>query len=366
MKTGPKISIVTACFNAVKTIEQTIQSVINQTYENIEYIIVDGASTDGTIDVIRKYEDKIDIIISEGDKGIYDAFNKGANVATGDYIQYLNADDYLATSDVIEGISWFLTKKSNPVLVYGGILMVDEVTDYKIIRNQSVSTSEIQQGKMIPHPATFVRRDILLLTGLFDTQYSIAADYDLICKIFSDYESSIYYYPQLITFFRIGGLSNAFKNRERVKKEVQAIVKKHYNHEINNTLQESNEGYYKKWIEKQIFENKSIANLLIEKNIDKVALWGTGELAIMIYKDLTNKGLKVLFFIDNNEERQGLIMNNTPVLSPKSLKENYIELDCIIMSFEGRHEDSVLQQISGYNMRSDLMLYSWRHLVREL
>ena len=98
----PKISIITVSYNAVATIEQTILSVINQTYENIEYIIIDGGSTDGTIDIIKKYKDKISYWVSEQDNGIYDAMNKGIDVATGDYIQFLNADDCLVNKEIIK------------------------------------------------------------------------------------------------------------------------------------------------------------------------------------------------------------------------------------------------------------------------
>src|SRR5690606_23758859 len=109
---------------------QTIQSVLDQTYENIEYIIVDGASTDGTMDVVEKYRDRIDVVVSEKDRGVYDAFNKGVGLATGDYILFLNSDDYFYGADVIELLSDFIVTKNYPVGVYGDIFMLNDQTGF--------------------------------------------------------------------------------------------------------------------------------------------------------------------------------------------------------------------------------------------
>ncbi|MGG2084588.1 glycosyltransferase [Lysinibacillus pakistanensis] len=366
MSEKSKISIITACYNAEKTIEQTIQSVINQSYNNIEYIIVDGASTDGTMDIVRKYEKQIDIIISEPDKGIYDAFNKGAKNATGEYVQYLNADDYLMSSDVLDEVSSFLYKNRNAVLVYGGILIENEDTGYKLLRNKKFTFKDIQEGRMIPHPATFLRRDILLEMGLFDTQYCIASDYDLICKVYMKYNDSILYYPKLIATFRTGGMSSDFKNKEKVSAETQAIINKYFGDNKYEIPKIDNEAFLKKWIEKELFEDKSIGDLLVKRKINNVALWGTGELSVILFKELKSKGIDILYYIDNDKEKQNLVMNSVPIMYPEYLKEHYKDIDCIIMSFEGRHEESVLRQIDSYYLPSELLIYSWRDLIKEL
>ena len=366
MSNGPKISIITACYNAEKTIEQTIQSVVNQTYDNIEYIIVDGASTDGTMDIVRKYEEQVDIIISEPDEGIYDAFNKGAKVATGDYIQYLNADDYLIADDVINGVSIFIKNNNNPVLVYGGILIINEDTGYKRLRNKQFMLVDIQRGEMIPHPATFLNRDILLEMELFDTQYVIAADYNLICKVYKKYSDSILHHSKIISAFRVGGISSDFKNKKRVSIEVKKVVSHHFKNHSYEVQEISNESFLKKWLEKKLFESIGIGDVLKKKNIGTVTLWGTGELSVMIFKELCNKGINVLFYIDNNKEKHNLTMNNIPIMPPEYLKEHYSEIDCMIMSFEGRHEESVLKQIEAYNLPTELFIYSWRDLVIQL
>ncbi|MCK1986507.1 glycosyltransferase [Lysinibacillus fusiformis] len=366
MSKGPKISIITACYNAEKTIEQTIKSVINQTYDNIEYIIVDGASTDGTLDIVRKYEGQIDVIISEEDKGVYDAFNRGAKLASGEYILYLNADDYIISNDVIEGVSNFIKDNNNPILLYGGVLVVNECTGQKFGVNKKVTFVEIQDGMMIPHQATFLSRNVLFEMGLFNEKYSIAADYDLLCKVYKKYNDCVVYYSKIISVFRAGGISSDFKNKEKLNKEKKDILDRHFISHKYEMKQTSNEEFLKKWIEKGLFEGKTIGNLLVIKNIKRVVLWGTGELSLILFKELSTKGIDVLFYVDNDKEKHNLEMNNIPILSPEYLKMNNIEIDCIIMSFEGRHEVSVRKQIETYNLPKELLIYSWRELVMDL
>ncbi len=366
MSKGPKISIITACYNAEKSIEQTIQSVISQTYDNIEYIIVDGASTDGTMDIVRKYKGQIDVIISEADKGVYDAFNKGAKIATGDFIQYLNGDDYLISNDAISKMGNFIRENRDIALIYGGIMFVNEDTGHKYQLNRKFTFEDIQDGKMIPHPATFISRDVLLEMEIFNDKYSIAADYDLICKVYKKYYSRILFYPEMISVFRTGGISSDFKNKEKVSAEVKNILEHHFEEHSYKIQKINNEAFFKKWIEKGIFENKSMGDLLAEKNIKNVTLWGTGELSVMIYKELCNKGINTLFYIDNDKDKHHLEMNNVAIFSPEHLKENYRKIDCIIMSFEGRHEESVRKQIETFNLPIGLPVYSWRDLVMEL
>ncbi len=128
-----KVSIITAVYNGVKTIEACIKSVLNQTYQNIEYIVIDGGSTDGTLDVIRRYKDKIAKVVSEPDKGIYDALNKGIKIATGEVIGFLHADDVYANNKVIETVSHEM-KSHNIDSCYGDLLYVDKNNTDKIIR----------------------------------------------------------------------------------------------------------------------------------------------------------------------------------------------------------------------------------------
>lgn len=203
MKTKPLISIITVSFNTVNTIEQTILSVINQTYPNIEYIIIDGGSTDGTIEIIKKYADKISYWISEPDKGIYDAMNKGALKATGDYIQYLNASDRISTNKTIENIISNMPINA-PDIIYGDIIMEKSFGTFHLAPK---SLSNFKTTFPIFHPSTWMKTS-LLLKHKFDSSFKIAADFKLFRELY--YENCRFYYvPIIFTVFEaIEGVSS--------------------------------------------------------------------------------------------------------------------------------------------------------------
>jgi glycosyltransferase involved in cell wall biosynthesis len=174
----PLISVVTVVYNGGRYLEQTILSIINQTYENIEYIIVDGGSSDGTLDIIRKYDDRIDYWVSEPDKGIYDAMNKGINLARGELIGLLNADDYYEP-DAAEAI--VDTYRADPCqqVLYGNTFFLQEALN---LRYKSYASMKYWRGMCFSHQAMFVHRDIYRSLGPYDTGLRIAADYDFVVK----------------------------------------------------------------------------------------------------------------------------------------------------------------------------------------
>jgi len=202
-----KISVITASYNSVKTIEQTIQSVVGQTYENIEYIIIDGGSIDGTVDIVKKYEDKIAYWVSEPDKGIYDAFNKGVQVATGDYIQFLGSDDYFCEETTIEKIVQQLGDEvdilSTCAWEVDGIMCIQHY-----LSNAHASDKKQFSGKMIPHPGLFVRREVLEQYA-FDTSYRIAADYLFFLSCYYDSKIRFKYIDLPTVFFSMDGVSSS-------------------------------------------------------------------------------------------------------------------------------------------------------------
>lgn len=174
----PLVSIITVVFNGQKHLEQTIQSVINQTYDNVEYIIMDGGSTDGTLEIIEKYEDKIDYWVSEPDEGIYDAMNKGISLAQGDIIGLINSDDYYLSNTIKDIVKVML--ESNVSIIYGDINMLprDSGSELKVRKS---SAKKLLFGMSLNHPATFVRRKIYMETR-YDTAYKMAADYDFLLR----------------------------------------------------------------------------------------------------------------------------------------------------------------------------------------
>lgn len=218
----PKFSIITVCFNSEKTIEDTLLSVISQTYSNIEYIVIDGKSTDETLAIINKYKDNIATIVSEKDNGFYDAINTGINYATGEYVAILNSDDFYLSTTVIEDIvNLFI--KSNADAVYGDLQYVDRFDTNTITRNW-ISKNYVEgmfyKGWMPPHPAFFVKKSCYDKFGKFNLQLKSAADYELMLRFIHVNKIKVAYLPQVLIKMRVGGMSNSsIWNRIKANRE---------------------------------------------------------------------------------------------------------------------------------------------------
>ncbi|MEA2041203.1 MAG: glycosyltransferase family 2 protein [Bacteroidota bacterium] len=204
------ISIITASYNSEQTIETAIQSVLSQTYKNIEYIVVDGNSNDGTYEKILKYRDDIHTVIHEPDDGIYDALNKGIEAATGDFVGFLHADDVFASPSVTAQIAELINVRKADA-VYGDLQYVKKENTAKVIRfwkSGEFSFRKLYYGWMPPHPTFFLRRAIYLKYGVYDKSYRIAADYELILRILGKHKIIPAYLPIVVTKMRVGGASN--------------------------------------------------------------------------------------------------------------------------------------------------------------
>ena len=203
-----KASIITVSYNAVKTIEKTILSVLEQSYTNIEYIIIDGQSTDGTLDIIKKYEKYIDCVISEPDNGIYDAMNKGIQLATGDIIGFVNSDDWYELDTIEKVVTCF--NSTDAELIHGIVWFVEEDGSRKKMngfRNGEVAYEQLYY-RMLPHLSVFAKKTIFEQCGKFDTNYQIAADYDWILRCFTS-GVRFRYINSVIGSFRKGGVSTS-------------------------------------------------------------------------------------------------------------------------------------------------------------
>lgn len=217
-----KISIITVTYNSAQTLEQTILSVLSQDYPNLEYIIVDGKSTDDTLTVIEKYKDKISRFISEKDDGLYHAINKGINLATGDIVGILHADDFYTKNDVLTGISETF-KMNTTDAVYADLYYVDKNNTDKIVRtwkSGSFSPNKFLWGWMPPHPTFFLKKDIYNKYGIFNTMLRSAADYEIMLRLLYKYKIKAAYLPEFIVKMRVGGQSNAsIQNRVKANNE---------------------------------------------------------------------------------------------------------------------------------------------------
>ena len=203
-----KISIITVVFNSVTTIEQTIQSVLAQSYKNIEYIIVDAQSTDGTLAIIDKYKDKISIVLSEKDKGYYDGLNKGINLAKGEIIGTLNADDRFASNQIIEKIVSEFTNNSKLESVIGDIAFVNNQN--KISRyysSKNFNPSQFKLGIMPPHPSFYCKKNVFERLGLYQPQFKLAGDFELLLRYLWKNKITFKYVPLLMVYMNKGGKS---------------------------------------------------------------------------------------------------------------------------------------------------------------
>ncbi|MEN8120038.1 MAG: glycosyltransferase family 2 protein [Bacteroidota bacterium] len=217
------ISIITVVFNGENHIENALKSVANQTDKNFEYIIVDGDSTDNTLEIIKKYSEHIDILVSEPDQGIYDAMNKGVLKASGEYIYILNSDDKLYDSSVINHTIKFMEKNPKDIIL-GFVDVVFKSPDYIKEEKIKFCRNNLKRGIQPPHSGSFFKRKCIIDLELFNTNYKSAADFDLFCKAFVS-NCSYAYFDRKIAVFNDGGISSQ-ENIGRM--EGAKIIKKYF------------------------------------------------------------------------------------------------------------------------------------------
>jgi glycosyltransferase involved in cell wall biosynthesis len=206
-----KVSIITVCYNSGKTLEQTIASVSAQDFPDIEHIIVDGGSTDNSLAIIEKNSELIAKWISEPDRGMYDAMNKGIAMATGDVIGILNSDDVYMNTHAISDLMALLEKEKAQV-VFADLILVDQNDDNKVLRYYDSShfhPNKFRFGWMPAHPTVFVKRELYQAVGPFSTTYQIAADYEMLIRMLAIQKAPYAYFPKPVVRMRSGGASTA-------------------------------------------------------------------------------------------------------------------------------------------------------------
>lgn len=215
-----KISIITVSFNSASTIEDTLKSVISQDYKNIEYIIIDGGSTDGTLEIINQYKKNIKTIVSDPDKGIYDAMNKGIELSNGDVVGILNSDDIYENNKVLSLVNDAFTNDIDAV--YGDIEYVDRLNLKKRLRLWKAGEFKINSfkwGWMPPHPGFFIKKSKYNEFGTYQLDLGSSADYELMLRMIVKHEIKLKYFPEIVTKMRMGGVSNkSVKNRLQANK----------------------------------------------------------------------------------------------------------------------------------------------------
>lgn len=225
-----KISVITAVYNAVKSVEDAILSVVSQTYPCVEHVIIDGASTDGTLEVIRKHSSRISKLISEPDKGIYDAMNKGIALATGDVIGLLNADDMYEDSEVLARVAQAMSNQKADAC-YGDLIYVDPLDKERVVRYWKSRPYEhglFEKGWMPAHPTFFVRSEVYERYGKFDLNFQIQSDFELTMRFMAVHKIKAVYIPKVLVKMRMGGVTNnSVSNVIRGNLEAYRACKKH-------------------------------------------------------------------------------------------------------------------------------------------
>ena len=223
-----KVSIITVCYNSEKTIESTIQSVMAQDYPYLEYIVVDGASKDGTLEILQKYQEGITTLISEPDKGMYDAMNKGIKSATGQVIGILNSDDFFHDPQVISRVAKAFREEEIEAAI-GDIVFVKEGAEEQVLRRYSArkwKPARFAWGYMPPHPSFFVKKTLFGKLGYYKTDYKIAADYELLIRFLLVNKINWMYLPHTTTKMRMGGKSTqGLKSLLTLNKEIARACK---------------------------------------------------------------------------------------------------------------------------------------------
>lgn len=344
----PKITVVTVTYNAEQYLEQTIKSVIEQDYPNIEYIIIDGASSDGTVDIIKKYEKYISYWISEPDSGIYDAMNKGIDVASGEWINFMNAGDSFSGKDILNTIFY---KTYDVSVLYSDSYYINK--DFEIIGEHKASKLEEFFISKMPfiHQSSFIKKDIIS-KFLFRTDYKLASDFDLFCKLYLQ-KYKFEYLPNIkISNFLIGGI-HTFNMIKYTSEALTSLVAEYQDTQylINNSLIIKSFEKYNNGNLNSFSSTLSLLLLNIESTIgkyNKIALYGYGSLGKLIYSHYSKK---IDIIIDKFATNQHL---NLPIVSIENIK-NY-QFDIILISLLDR-EESVIKELVENGINKNKIIY---------
>ena len=358
-RNNPLVSIITVCLNSEKTIEQTIKSVLGQTYKNIEYIIVDGQSSDGTLNIVNKYKSQIAKIVSEPDEGLYYAMNKGISMATGDIVGIINSDDWYEPYTVEEVVTCF--HETNAAIVYGDLLEVGvEQNQLMVLKN----IEDLREDLKVPHPTFFVKKEVYDIYGQFDVQYKIAADLDFVLRILNK-GIKFERVKKVLANFRMGGLSS--RNDELCNKEIVQIGKKYC-----EEMDDQERLYYLKQIDnvyKGYYFNKLIENnpqkicdkvltMLQYHNAENIVIFGSGKWGKSVGKVLLDNQVQLSYYVDNDQSKWGKTIDSVAVMSPQIL-ENF---NGVVLILINKYSSECLKQIEEMN-NSKIECVDWKQLL---
>ena len=224
-----KVTIITCCYNRANTIRGAIESVLAQDYPNIEYIVIDGASNDGSLEVINEYRDRISVIVSEPDHGMYEAINKGIRLATGDIVALVHSDYFLYDDHVVSDVVKEF-ERSQADFLYADGLFVDADNTDRVVRNWiggNYKRGKVKFGWLPLHPTCYIKRSIIELLGQYDETYKMAADTDFLIRYLYEARLQVTYLHRYVVRMRMGGMSTDRSRMKAMWKEDIAIMRKH-------------------------------------------------------------------------------------------------------------------------------------------
>lgn len=362
-----KISVITVCLNSVKTIERAIRSVQDQLYDDLEYIIIDGGSTDGTVEVIKRYEEFVSYWVSEEDDGLYDAMNKGIAKATGEVIAFLNSDDWYAENALVKVNSYY--EKYNPMILTGRVNTLQKGKWKKYTNIWESDKENIRMAMIYQQPATFTRREIFDRLGGFNTSYKIGSDFEWILRVY-DSGTEIMCVEDVFTNFSPMGISStkadqtvreareiALDALERCEK-YDNLQKSEWREKINSLYDEQQAvADVKTSIRNQRLTDypKLKLSMLEYFTENSYVVWGTGIIGEDMYCLLMQLGLDVEFFVDRKADSIALTFHGRNVLSPQKLTQR----NKIIVASRD-YEDEIANELNvmGFRKEKNYILYS--------
>lgn len=353
-----KISVITVCYNSAKTLGQTIKSVIAQDYNGLEYIIVDGGSTDGTQDVIRKYGENVTYWISEPDCGIYDAMNKGLKVCTGEIVAFLNSDDWYE-SNVLKRVNSYFEKNDVDIVSGKTYTVYDEGIEKNIFAREN--DENIFFSVIYHHPALFVKRALFERVGVYDTSYKIAADTDWIIRAYSE-GARILKVDDYFTYFRDGGLSsrNVYESQKEQYRAALNCASKHEKGELAERIKK----YYTQVLanmRQNIRIQDAIANHIadVKKQFDlhkHYYIWGAGIRGKRCLELFGQIALKVDGFIDSSDQAA---VDGYHVISPEEISRGEMNAEHIVCITPKGHEEEIQKELLQEGMpECNILLYT--------
>lgn len=336
-----KMSVITVVYNAAETIERTIKSVLSQNYRDLEYVIIDGGSTDGTLEIIDRYKDWLGYFVSEPDNGIYDAMNKGIRACTGDVISILNSDDYFVDENVLKIIA-DAYKDDDVDIVYGDALFMNYQNSGKdYIFCEYETLEDLWWCMSIPHPATFVKKSVYDEYGLFDESYRVTADHEFMLRCYSN-GAKFKKIPKIIVYFTDGGFSA--QNKDILEMESINVSTKYFFLCPCKSL-----------VVAKICERATKLQIEFQKNMIRksfssegksseifAVIFGAGAWGRKAVQVCKNANITVLFLVDSSKDKQGKTLDGYAIVSPNSLEVYHGNILIASKKYESEIESNLL------------------------